>query len=171
MSNEALKEAGAKSLQVWVFPGEVTLSSRQREGPGARKRGRQTMVIIPSCVTLVTMLVPLSSFSFQSLSEKIEAQQNWVSQRDHGRAGLEYLCPRRSDCFPGSVCWMKFCLVHRASYLSHCVSLLYILQQSECSLRPWTLPKATSLQPSSLRWVVLAFQDQGMSPALRKKLS
>lgn len=62
------------------------------------------MVIISFCVTLVTIVVLSSSFYFQFLGEKIEAQKNWVSQRDHGRAGFKYFCPKRPDYFPGSVC-------------------------------------------------------------------
>ena len=62
-------------------------------------------MVLLSCLTSVTMVVLSSSFHFQLLSEKIEAQKNWVMQQDHGRAGLKHLCSKLPDfSFLDGVC-------------------------------------------------------------------
>lgn len=112
---------------------------RAKGGPGGRQRARLTVVVTLSCLTLVTLVVLL--FYFQSLSEKkIQAQKNWVSQQDHGTAGLSCLCPKRPDCFPGSAKHPKMLRIHRAS----------VVYSYGMSSAPWIFFSGLELCPKQL---------------------
>lgn len=105
MSNEAGKEAGARSPRASVscWRGDTILTQGRGKGHGGWEGGRQTIRVVLS----ITMVVLSSSPHFQSLREKIVAQEYWVTRRDRGGTGLGYLRPKFPRCVPARVCEMR----------------------------------------------------------------